>query len=212
MLHHFLVPSHARPRLCLTVALHHVLLPFVCGNQGCICQLVNQGSVLLIAFRQLRDATHPSPCCSNKWAPVGAPRGGAAPEPQVKGQLKRLKGKGAAKDAHRRQRRLAAKVARQRERIAEARAALDEALTSGWRTFEVLRDVLVRVGGPTPCPLQLPPPPSSRGRGGGAQDRTCSRIAACCNSAYEGSEKQSFSRLLAQLYRSTGSPAQPAAR
>lgn len=65
---------------------------------------------------------------------------------QVKGQLKKLKGKGVVKETDKRRRRLVAKLAAQRDRIAEARATLDEALSSGWRTFESLRDVLVSAG------------------------------------------------------------------
>ena len=66
---------------------------------------------------------------------------------QVKGHLKGLRGKAAAKEADRRARRLDARLGKLDKKLEVARAGLDQQLSAGWRTFEGLRDVLIAAGG-----------------------------------------------------------------
>ena len=65
----------------------------------------------------------------------------------MKGHLKGLRGKAAAKEADRRARRLDARLGKLDKKLEVARAGLDQQLSAGWRTFEGLRDVLVAAGG-----------------------------------------------------------------
>lgn len=66
----------------------------------------------------------------------------------MKGHLKGLRGKAAAKEADRRARRLDARLGKLDKKLEVARAGLDQQLSAGWRTFEGLRDVLIAAGAP----------------------------------------------------------------
>jgi DSHCT (NUC185) domain len=80
----------------------------------------------------------------------------AAAAPQVKQQLKGLRGKAAAKEADRRGRRLDARAGKLEKKLEVAREGLDKQLSAGWRTFEGLRDVLVAAGGLPNSPECIP--------------------------------------------------------